>query len=90
MTPKTDRPFRVRSQHARLKAVLALRGRRFEDFYRALPVTPRHAYCVLIGERQGSADLLAAMRRALGEPGWQFVTGQTSVLCDDGSDHAAP
>lgn len=40
----------------------------------------RHVAFVVGGQRIGSAALLAAIRRELGEPGWRFVIGETDVL----------
>ena len=89
MRHKVDRPPPARVEFHRLKAVLALRRRRFEDFCRALPFTMRHAHFVLTGVRTGSAALLDAVREQLGESGWAFATGQTDSLRDESADHAA-
>lgn len=82
-----DRSFSVRFEFHRLKAVLALRGQHFRDFCQALPVTPRHAHFVLTNERTGSHGLLTAIRRELGDPGWDFATGQTDTLRAPESAH---
>jgi hypothetical protein len=62
------------------KAALAAQRRPLQQFFRELTCCPRHARLVLLGQRQGSVKLLAAMRRALGEPGWAYATGATEVL----------
>ena len=88
MRHENDRSEPIRVLFHRLKAVLALRQRRFVDLCARLPVTPRHAYFVLTGARAGSAALLDAVRRELGEPDWLFVTGQAHALADEGVSHA--
>jgi hypothetical protein len=76
-------------QFHRLKAALALQKRTLCELTAQLPVTHRHAHFVLSGERVGSAYLCEAIRRALGEPAWLFVTGQSHTLRDEGGDHVA-
>lgn len=83
MRQREDRHPPARVQYHRLKAVLALRSRHFEDFCRALPVTMRHAHFVLTGARTGSAALLDAVRQELGEPDWAFASGQCDTLLDN-------
>lgn len=83
--PKT-RP--IRFQFHRLKAALSLRERALQDFWRSLPVSQRHAQFVLCGQRRGSHKLHEAIRRALGDAAWSFVTGQSNTLRDEGSSPA--
>ncbi len=73
----------------RLKAALSVQRRTICDLTKVLPVTHRHAVFVFRGERRGSAALYAAIRQALGEPAWLWVTGQTDALHDEGASHAA-
>lgn len=94
MSQKIVRRSAVRFKFHRLKAVLALRCQPFEDFYRALPVTARHAHFVLTNARAGSAALLDAIRHQLGDHAWQFATGEVDTLTDAGpavemASHAA-
>lgn len=72
----------------RLKSALALQRRRFQDFCRAVSVTPVHAKLVMAGERTASARLLAAMRRELGEAAWLFAIGQSDRLPEEGGGNA--
>jgi hypothetical protein len=89
MRPKQARPESVRFQFHRLKAALSLQRRQLQDFCRALPVSHRHAQFVLSGERTGSAALLDAIRRELGEQVWRFVIGEENTLTEEGDRHAA-
>ena len=84
---KNDRPEVVQIEFHRLKAVLAIQRRQIQDFCRALPVSHRHAQFVLNGSRKGSAGLLDAIRRELGDQGWAFTTCQTDTLRDAGGEH---
>ena len=61
-----------------------------EGMARTCEVSARHFWYVVTGQRRASNELLDKIRGLLGESGWLFATGKTSVLCDDGSDHAAP
>lgn len=76
----SQKPDPVHPKIHLLKAVLAAQRRSFQDFFRSLPVSWRHALFVLNGERRGSAKLLDAMRKALGPAGWSYATGATNVL----------
>ena len=89
MRTKNLRPqvITVPIEFHRLNAVLAVQRRQIQDFCGALPVSKRHAWFVLTGARRGSAGLLDAVRRELGEPAWQFVCGQVDVLHDEGGEH---
>lgn len=51
--------------------------------------TGQHIGLVASGERKGSAKLLDAIYRELGETAWLFATGQTDALHDEGATHAA-
>ena len=51
--------------------------------------TGQHIGLVASGERKGSAKLLDAIYRELGETAWLFATGQTDALHDEGARHAA-
>jgi hypothetical protein len=66
----------------RLRAVLALRGVGIEAFARALlrPVSYRYLASICSGERVPSAELLDALREALGPDSWAFVTGACDTL----------
>lgn len=89
MRPNHARPDPVRFKFHRLKAVLSLQRRSLQDFCRGLPVSHRHAQFVLSGERTGSAALLDAIRRELGEQSWRFVISEVDILLDEGAHHAA-
>jgi hypothetical protein len=54
-----------------------------------LPVSHRHAQFVLSGDRTGSAALLDAVQRELGELAWRFVIGEGDTLIDEEAHHAA-
>lgn len=73
----------------RFRAAVALRGLSMEGMARACEITARHFFFVVNGERAPSQDLRARLRALLGEPGWQFVTGQTDTLADGGARDAA-
>lgn len=74
----------------RFDAVIAHQGRSLSRFAAALGRwTPQHIAHVAAGDRQGSAALYAAIRQALGEPAWLWVTGQTDSLRDEGASDAA-
>jgi len=79
----------VQFQFHRLKAALSLQRRQLQDFCSALPVSHRHAQFVLLGQRNGSAALLEAIQRELGDPAWRFVIGEVDTLTDEGEHHAA-
>ena len=67
----------------RFDAALAFQGQSLARFTAALGRwCPRHVALVMSGERPGSAALLAAFRRQLGESAWRFVVGEVDVLSD--------
>ena len=74
----------------RFDAAIAYQGHSLSSFATALGRwTPQHIAYVAAGNRQGSAALYAAIRQALGEPAWLWVTGQTDALRDEGGRDAA-
>jgi len=74
----------------RFDAAIAYQGHSLSSFVATLGRwTPQHIAHVAAGNRQGSAALYAAIQQALGEPAWLWVTGQTDLLRDEESDHAA-
>jgi hypothetical protein len=89
MRPLKARPEPVHFKFHRLKAALSLQHRQFQDFCSSLPVSHRHAQFVLTGARTGSAALLDAIRRELGESAWRFAIGEVNTLTDEGADDAA-
>lgn len=89
MRREKDPPQPVRLDFHRLKAVLSIQRRQFQDFCAALPVSMRHAQFVLSGSRRGSAALLDAIRRELGDPGWRFVCREVDALMDEGARDAS-
>lgn len=56
---------------------------------RRCQVSYRHLCYVFAGQRAMTAALYAAIQQALGESAWLWVTGQTDLLRDEESDHAA-
>ncbi len=63
-------------------AIIKLRGSTQRAVARNAGVSIRHLHFVLAGQRPLSRKVAEALRDALGEPGWQFVTGQTDSLRD--------
>ena len=51
--------------------------------------TGQHIGLVASGERKGSAKLLDAIYRELGETAWLFATGQCDNLRDEGASDGA-
>lgn len=83
---ETDPPaFNLR----RLRAALDLRGGSVEAIARDANRSSRHVWFCLNRQRRPSDRLLGIIRAALGEAGWSFATGQTNLLRDEESDHAA-
>ena len=72
-------------------AAIAFKKHSLRSFARALGNnwTGQHIGLVASGERKGSAKLLDAIHRELGEAGWAFATGQTDALHDEVASHAA-
>ena len=72
-------------------AAIAFKKHSLRSFARALGNnwTGQHIGLVASGERKGSAKLLDAIYRELGETAWLFATGQTDALHDEGATHAA-
>ena len=73
----------------RFRAALDIRGGTIEGLARDARVSGRHVWYFLHGKRRASANLLCVIRTALGASGWDFATGQTDSLHDEGGDHAA-
>lgn len=74
----------------RFDAALAYQRRSFARFTADLGQwSQRHLQFVVDGERKGSATLLAAVQRELGESAWLYATGQTDRLADDGEGDVA-
>ena len=73
----------------RFKTALCLRRKTLSEVATAAKVSLRHVVYVIHGERPGSDRVYQALRAALGESGWAFVTGQTDSLQDQGVSHAA-
>lgn len=87
MQPTQPVPFPL-NRRRRFDAALAYQGRSLRRFASALGRwTAPHIAAVMAGERTGSAALLDALRRELGEPAWLFVTGQTDTLSASTGDH---
>ncbi len=84
-----NKPKPQKLSRRRFDAAIAYQGHSLSSFVAALGRwTPQHIAHVAAGNRQGSAALYAAIRQALGEPAWLWVTGQTDTLRDEGGDHA--
>lgn len=83
-TPNTDRtkPEPLNLIYRRFKAVLDLRGLGVEEVARQAGVSSRHIWFALRNERRPSAAVLAHIRAAVGEAGWQFATGAVNTLTD--------
>lgn len=75
----------------RFDAAIAFKKHSLRSLARALGNnwTGQHIGLVASGERKGSAKLLDAIYRELGETAWLFATGQTDALHDEGARHAA-
>lgn len=75
----------------RFDAAIAFKKHSLRSLARALGNnwTGQHIGLVASGERKGSAKLLDAIYRELGETAWLFATGQTDALHDEGATHAA-
>ncbi len=75
----------------RFDAAIAFKKHSLRSLARALGNnwTGQHIGLVASGERKGSAKLLDAIYRELGETAWLFATGQTDALHDDEARHAA-
>lgn len=83
-TPNTDRikPEPLNLIYRRFKAALDLRGLGVEEVARQAGVSSRHIWFALRNERRPSAAVLAHIRAAVGEAGWQFATGAVNTLTD--------
>ncbi len=75
----------------RFDAAIAFKKHSLRSLARALGNnwTGQHIGLVASGERKGSAKLLDAIYRELGETAWLFATGQTDALHDEVASHAA-
>jgi len=73
----------------RLTAVLALRGLSVRVFAARLGVSDGHLRGVLLGERNASERLMAALIEALGQADWLFIRGQVNTLTMPGTKGAA-
>ena len=80
-----------RLNRRRFDAAIAFKKHSLRSFARALGNnwTGQHIGLVASGERKGSAKLLDAIYRELGETAWLFATGQTDALRDEGGRDAA-
>jgi len=72
----------------RLRAVAILKFGTVDALHRRLPLTAR-AIWAQIQRGRLSAPVETALKAALGDDAWGFVTGESSVLRDEGADHAA-
>ena len=66
----------------RYVAALHLRGGTLAEVARRTGRTQRHLQFILRGERTPSAELLSALRDAVGPEGWNFATRQADELPD--------
>jgi hypothetical protein len=83
-----NRTDRNKLDRRRFDAALAYQGRSLAQFAAALGRwSPRHVAFVVKGERTGSAALLDAMRRELGELGWRFVCGEVDTVIEQRPHH---
>ena len=75
----------------RFDAAIAFKKHSLRSLARALGNnwTGQHIGLVARGERKGSAKLLDAIYRELGDAAWRFATGQTDALHDEVASHAA-
>ena len=75
----------------RFDAAIAFKKHSLRSLARALGNnwTGQHIGLVARGERKGSAKLLDAIYRELGEAAWRFATGQTDTLQDEVASHGA-
>ena len=75
----------------RFDAAIAFKKHSLRSLARALGNnwTGQHIGLVASGERKGSAKLLDAIYRELGDAAWRFATGQTDALHDEVASHAA-
>ncbi len=75
----------------RFDAAIAFKKHSLRSLARALGNnwTGQHIGLVASGERKGSAKLLDAIYRELGETAWLFATGQTDALRDEGASDGA-
>lgn len=88
--PASKKPEPVHPKFHLLKACLAAQRRTIQGFCRQLPASMRHVQFVCTGERQGSRALLAAIRRELGEPGWNYAIGASDRLPESSTVEARP
>lgn len=79
--PVPQKSFEV--DKSRCAALLKLRGPTCRDVASAAGVTLRHLHFVLAGQRPLSRKVATALRDAIGEAGFAFVTRQTDTLHDD-------
>ena len=77
----------LRFLRLRFRAAVELRGLSMEGLARACEVSVRHLFFVVNGQRIPSAELAGKIRSQIGDPGWDFATGQTDSLRDLGSAH---
>jgi len=68
---------------------LALRGRSVRSIALKLTkdgraISPSHLQRIINGERPATADILAALRAAVGDAGWAYATGQSDWLPMEG------
>ena len=75
----------------RFDAAIAFKKHSLRSFARALGNnwTGQHIGLVASGERKGSAKLLDAIYRELGDAAWRFATGQTDTLQDEVATNGA-
>ena len=75
----------------RFDAAIAFKKHSLRSFARALGNnwTGQHIGLVARGERKGSAKLLDAIYRELGDAAWRFATGQTDTLQDEVATNGA-
>ncbi len=75
----------------RFDAAIAFKKHSLRSLARALGNnwTGQHIGLVASGERKGSAKLLDAIYRELGDAAWRFATGQTDTLQDEVATNGA-
>jgi len=80
-----------RLNRRRFDAAIAFKKHSLRSFARALGNnwTGQHIGLVARGERKGSAKLLDAIYRELGDAAWRFATGQTDTLQDEVATNGA-
>ena len=74
----------------RIRAWLALQGITPEGLYKKLPFSARYWTYILKNERPPTDEALRALRKAVGEEGWRFITGKLNTLrCQPEQEAAA-